>query len=300
MSVKAVCFLLIFSFFPFLLVAEYPEIQSTSAYKDPIFKQQQKETETWYLHNVRGLPPPPLTIYCYKPSPEDSLIQLAATFNLTIDTIATLNMLQNINDFDPDRTLLIPSSPGLFIPQDHSSSWFDNLEKSLHNQDFQSIALPLEKQLQNIHYYPGEYLPADIRSRFVRHIFLPPLDKLYITSPYGYRDHPFTGKWELHIGTDYRAAIGTNVKSCGDGEILFTGELDDYGKSIIIQHRNGYTSTYGHLSSILVRRGGDVLEGDIIGKSGNTGYSTGPHLHFEIRKNGLPQNPENLLSKSGK
>ena len=279
---------------------EYPLIQYTSTLKDPVFRQQQKETEAWYYNQARMQPSPPLTMYEYQSLSSDSLIQLAATFNLPVDTLATINNLQNIHDFEPGMHLLIPSSPGLFIPQEKDSQWFLNLKNSGFDREYMELNLPYKGGNVSFRYYPGEYIPREFRTRFVQPLFIPPLKDLYITSPYGYRDHPFTGKWELHVGTDFRAAMGTQVQSCSSGNILSIGRLEDYGKYIIIEHRNGYTSLYGHLNKILVQKGQMVQEGQIIGESGNTGYSTGPHLHFEIRKNGLPQNPENLLTKSGK
>ena len=284
---------------PLSLRAEYPEIQFTSSFRDPVFRQQQKETERWYYNRARSVPPPPLTIYSYQPREGDSLIQLAAVFNLTIDAIATLNNLENIHDFDTESPLLIPSNPGLFLHQDSRSSWNQALERELAGQESVELRLLFGDRKAGIRYFPGLYLPEQIRLRFVKQLFLPPLETMYVTSPFGYRHHPFTGQWELHVGTDYRAPVGTPVKSCADGTILSTGELEDYGKYIIINHRNGYSSMYGHLHTILVGRGQQVAEGETIATSGNSGLSTGPHLHFEIRKNGLPQNPENLLSKSG-
>ncbi len=278
---------------------EYPVIQNISIYSDPLFKQQQKETESWYFNKARSLPPPPLSLYQYRTEEGDSLIQLAAVFNLPVDTLASLNGIQNIADFRPGDSLLIPSNPGIYINEESSSPWYRNLLSHFREQPYQSLKVIVKREKTSFQYYPGQYLPESYRTRFVQPLFLSPLRELTVTSSYGYRDHPFTGKWELHTGTDFRAPTGTEIRTCGDGMILSTGELEDYGKYIIIQHRNKYTSLYGHLSRILVNVGDKVAEGDVIALSGNTGMSTGPHLHFEIRKNGLPQNPENLLSVSG-
>ena len=277
----------------------YPEIKTTLSISDPLFKQQQKETESWYFNQARARPAPPLSIYQYRTKPSDSLFQLAAIFNLTIDTLATINGFQSVYEFESGSLLIVPSNPGVYLEQNNSSRWIRTLKESLDDQEFQNIVLTVNGVKKEFRYYPGSYLPHSQRIRFVQPLFLPPLESLYVTSPYGYRDHPFTGQWELHKGIDYRANVGTAVRSCSNGKIFAYGELEDYGKYIIIQHRNGYTSLYGHLSRIEVAKGQIVDEGDIIGRSGNTGLSTGPHLHFEIRKNGLPQNPENLLNIGG-
>ena len=283
-----------------LIAQEYPVIKTTSVLSDPLFKQQQKETESWYFNQARSLPAPPLVLYQYETQSDESLVQLAAVFNLPVDTLATINGFQSMYDFEPGSVILIPSNPGIYINMGLSSRWNQNLSKEFEEkQNYKELRLFIDQKKEDVRYYPGEYLPSSLRLRFVKPLFSPPLETLYITSHYGYRDHPFTGEWELHTGTDYRAPIGTPVRSCSNGKILSYGELEDYGKYIIIQHRNGYTSLYGHLNKIQVTKGQIVDEGEEIGVSGNTGLSTGPHLHFEIRKNGLPRNPEDLLNIGG-
>ena len=91
--------------------------------------------------------------------------------------------------------------------------------------------------------------------------------------------------------------MGAPVFSCADGIVLSTGELEDYGKFIILKHKNGYNSMYSHLDKILVTEDQRVPEGFKIAESGNTGLSTGPHLHFEIRQYNKTVDPENLLLK---
>ncbi len=282
-----------------LLSAQYPLIRETRVYSDDIFKQQQQETESWYLNNARGLPAPPLTLYRYISGRQDSLIMLAATFNLPVDTLATVNGFENTSDFVPGMELIIPSAPGLYLYRKSQTSWMKSIRKDLSQAPFQSIVLNREGEKIEADYYSGINLPRASKTRFVLPLFTSPLTIRTITSPFGYRNHPVSGAWGLHRGTDYRAAMNTSIFSCGDGTVLSTGELADYGKYIIIKHRNGYTSLYGHLDRILVRRNQSVLEGDVIAESGNTGISTGPHLHFEIRKDGNPVDPENMLLKDG-
>jgi len=277
------------------LFAQYPVILNLSVFKDQLFSQQQKETESWYLNNARGNPSPPLSIYRYQPQDGDSLIVLASAFNLPIDTLATINGLENIRDFMTNKVLLIPSAPGLYLDTQSDSTWMKSLLLSLGETEYQVIFLKINDSIKKIRYYPGLPLPSEQKRRFVLSLFSPPLHHRVITSPYGYRNHPVTGKWGLHTGTDYRSPIGSPVYSCSDGIVLSVGKLEDYGKFIIIKHKNGYTSLYGHLNKIMVIRNQTVVEGTLIAKSGNTGISTGPHLHFEIRKNGSPVDPENLL-----
>ncbi|MEZ0536499.1 peptidoglycan DD-metalloendopeptidase family protein [Caldicellulosiruptoraceae bacterium PP1] len=110
-----------------------------------------------------------------------------------------------------------------------------------------------------------------------------------LSSRFGYRGR------EFHEGIDLAVPWGTSVYASDGGVIEFTGWSGGYGKLIIINHKNGYQTYYGHLSSIYVTPGQKVVKGQIIGKSGSTGRSTGPHLHFEVRKNGVPQNPLRYL-----
>lgn len=110
-----------------------------------------------------------------------------------------------------------------------------------------------------------------------------------ITSPFG----PRWGK--LHTGVDIAASVGTNVYASMSGKVIFSGCNGAYGNLVIIDHGNGFQSYYAHNSKLLVKVGQTVAKGDHIAESGNTGNSTGPHCHFEIRKNGVPVNPLNYV-----
>lgn len=112
-----------------------------------------------------------------------------------------------------------------------------------------------------------------------------------VTCEYGYRNHPVTGKYKLHTGVDLRASTGTKVYAANKGSVTTSGYSSAWGNYIILSHGGGVTTLYAHLSKRSVSKGDTVKQGDIIGYSGNTGYSTAPHLHFEISKNGKTYNP---------
>jgi murein DD-endopeptidase MepM/ murein hydrolase activator NlpD len=116
-----------------------------------------------------------------------------------------------------------------------------------------------------------------------------------ITSGMGMRKHPVGGFRGKHTGVDLAAKEGTSVAAAAAGTVVQTGEGEYIGKFVIISHKDSYTTIYGHCSQILTTPGKTVKKGQIIAKSGQTGRVTGAHLHFEIRKNGIPQNPLKYL-----
>jgi len=118
-----------------------------------------------------------------------------------------------------------------------------------------------------------------------------------LTSLFGYRSNPFDfGANEFHPGIDFKGHVGDAVKCTASGKVIFTGRQGGYGNCIHIRHTNNLETWYGHLSHIDVREGQHVTVGDVIGRIGSTGRSTGPHLHYEVRKNGHPVNPVQYLS----
>lgn len=118
----------------------------------------------------------------------------------------------------------------------------------------------------------------------------------YITSQFGMRVHPVTGIYKLHTGTDIRAPIGANFIAANDGVVVKAGWNNAYGKMVMIDHGGGVMTLYAHGSEICVELGQVVKRGEIILKVGSTGYSTGPHAHFEVRINGQYVNPLDYIT----
>ncbi len=116
-----------------------------------------------------------------------------------------------------------------------------------------------------------------------------------VTSSFGMRVDPFLGRMAMHTGIDFRQDSGTPVRATASGKIVSAGPDGGYGNMVEIEHGNNLASLYGHLSAILVSEGQWVEKGAIIGKVGSTGRSTGPHLHYEVRVNDSPVNPERFL-----
>ena len=146
----------------------------------------------------------------------------------------------------------------------------------------------------------GEYFDGtgkSLRAAFLR----APVAFRRISSIFGGRRHPVLGTWRQHKGTDYAAAMGTPVRSVGDGVVIFAGRKGGYGNVIDIRHRNGYVSRYGHLRGFAkgIHGGTRVSIGSTIGYVGMTGLATGPHLHFEILVGGVQRDPRVALRMQG-
>jgi murein DD-endopeptidase MepM/ murein hydrolase activator NlpD len=125
-----------------------------------------------------------------------------------------------------------------------------------------------------------------------------PLAFSRITSGFKMRFHPILQAWRAHLGVDYAAPIGTAVRGVGDGVVEFAGVQSGYGNVVKIKHQGTISTVYAHLSKIDVRLGQAVSQGQIVGKVGMTGWSTGPHLHFEYRVNGVYQDPQTVARRN--
>ncbi len=119
-----------------------------------------------------------------------------------------------------------------------------------------------------------------------------------IVSGFGYRNDPYLGHWHLHTGLDFHAYMNTPVKATAGGRVICAGYSatgQGYGIQVEIDHGNGYITKYAHLSKVKVKYGQKVKRGDIIGLTGSTGWSTGPHLHYEVIKNGVKVDPQHYF-----
>lgn len=122
-----------------------------------------------------------------------------------------------------------------------------------------------------------------------------PVKNARMTSRFGYRTNPVSGNYGFHTGLDLAAAEGTEVSAAFYGRIEETGENDVWGKFILMEHSDGFATYYCHLSEVFVKKDTVIRQGETIGLVGSTGWSTGPHLHFEVRINGVRVDPEKLL-----
>jgi len=139
--------------------------------------------------------------------------------------------------------------------------------------------------------YLGKKIPKALSKKEYLRSFRVPLNKMKVTSKFGYRFHPVLKKRKLHKGVDLKAPMNTPLYAPIGGIVTYSGWASGYGKYIKIKHKHGYETRYGHLNKLLVKTGTKVKKGQVIAKTGNTGRSTGPHLHYEVRDRGKPLDP---------
>lgn len=143
----------------------------------------------------------------------------------------------------------------------------------------------LEAQIADIQAKTSGQVPV-FRGRFIN-----PVPGARRSSGFGSRRHPISGRTKMHTGVDLAAPSGTPIKAAGAGKVITAAYLNGYGNTIVIDHGGGVSTLYGHCSRLYARVGQNVSTGDRIAAVGSTGYSTGPHCHFEVRINGRPVNP---------
>jgi murein DD-endopeptidase MepM/ murein hydrolase activator NlpD len=149
--------------------------------------------------------------------------------------------------------------------------------------------LSQRKAYRAVQFGNGYYAPdgGNLRKAFLRS----PLEFSRVSSGFGMRRHPIARVWRAHEGIDYAAPTGTRVRAVGDAVVDFAGPKGGYGKVVILRHQGAYTTVYAHLSRIAVKRGARIAQNDTIGFVGQTGWATGPHLHYEFRISGKARNP---------
>ena len=155
----------------------------------------------------------------------------------------------------------------------------------------------LDKLLREIELQKQSYGEINMKYKYNQGLFanmpaLKPMDGYYSSSGFGLRMHPVLGIYKTHEGLDIVSDVGTPVYAAGDGVVEYSAHSGGgYGMVIVINHGYGYQTLYAHMSKLLVREGRQIKRGDLIGRSGNTGLVSGPHLHYEVRLRGVKQNP---------
>jgi murein DD-endopeptidase MepM/ murein hydrolase activator NlpD len=227
----------------------------------------------------------------------DSVSKIAARFSLSIDAVIASNNISNARRLQEGELLRIPNMDGIpyTVKRGDSLSKISRsmgvpLEVILDANDIRSEAIGQGETL----FIPGARMNPEALKRALGELFIYPI-RGRLSSPFGWRNDPITGVRRYHAALDLAAGIGTPVKAAMDGTVSVASVDRVYGKFIILVHTGGYQTLYAHLSTAAVKKGDQVKQGSKIGEVGNTGYSTGPHLHFAVFKNGRPLNPLDML-----
>ncbi|MDR1177312.1 MAG: M23 family metallopeptidase [Spirochaetaceae bacterium] len=238
-----------------------------------------------------------LTVFVYRPGDNEDIFSIAARCNVPYSGIATLNRLNHPASLANAEALLLPSIPGVFIP-DSPESDLEMVMASSRTQGF-AITVTRNGRKESFRFLPGSDFSPTERAFFLNTSFRFPLRTYTLTSSFGPRINPVTGNPGFHGGLDLAAPLGTDIFAARDGIVSEIGEDPIYGKYIIIQHGETWVSLYGHLSTVLTGLRNSVQSGTVIGRVGSTGQSTGPHLHFELRQNGMARDPGRYLFREG-
>lgn len=222
----------------------------------------------------------------------ECLWTIARKHHVSMETIIAQNDLASPRYLRPGQILEIVDTDGLFITVKKGDTVSGILDR--YNVELTDL----------VNSNPG----VDVDRLSIRQkLFLPgtkALGELWrfawpahgrISSRYGYRYHPIFHRRMMHTGLDIAARYGSPIRAALAGRVVFAGRKGGYGKTVVLDHANGYETLYGHCSKILVKRGQTVKKGQQIATVGNTGISTGPHLHFEVEQHGKRMNPEKAL-----
>ena len=289
-----------FVFLSFFLVyaqsdSVYPLIQSLT-FRDPLFKQYTEDVASARIALAHGKTNEelPIKFYRYKVEPGWDVLGIVARCCIDNAGIITLNRIQSAKDDLAGLYVLLPTVPGLYIPEDTGNP-LEKLEAAACEKKLiKPLQLNIATQRGNrkVYYFPNDKLDETTWRYFLSPLYRFPLDSGILTSPFGKRPSPFSGKPSYHPGIDLAAPTGSPVYACAPGKVTAVLFSNVYGNHIIIKHNDGNESLYGHLSKTIATLNQIVKAGTLIGEVGSTGMSTGPHLHFEIRKSGVPTDPQ--------
>ncbi len=239
-----------------------------------------------------------LQVSDYEIQAGDTLGQIAIDHSLYMDTLISFNQISNVRRMQVGAHLSVPNRDGLL----HQVEGGDTLSGLSDEYDVEFNAILDANSMTSAELQPGQalFIPgARMNSTDLRLV----LGELFIrpsvgrfTSGFGYRADPFTGVRRFHNGADWARYIGSPIKASMGGTVVHVErQLGNYGRFVIIQHHKGFQTLYAHMNTVYVRRGQYVSQGEVIGEMGNTGRSTGPHLHFSIIKNGAFVDPTAYL-----
>ncbi|GHU97917.1 hypothetical protein FACS189483_05140 [Spirochaetia bacterium] len=240
-----------------------------------------------------------LLLSAYTIQSGDTISELAVHFGLDQGTLISLNSIRYPRALRIGQILQIPNQDGIL----YKVKAGDTLASIAEKQGIQAPAIQMVNELfsEQINtgtslFIPGVKMDNGELQEIIGTVFIWPI-RGYITSNYGYRPNPFGGGGrQFHTGLDIGAPMGTPIAAAMSGRVISVGYNETNGNYVVISHHSGYRTLYAHMSVIRVKSGAYVGTGTRIGDVGNTGYSTGPHLHFTVYKNGVTVNPRTLMN----
>lgn len=235
----------------------------------------------------------PVSTLDYTIQKGDSIHSISGKFGLDAMTIVNYNKI-----IDPIRIvrgtkIKIPNQDGIIVKVDKKNTLDTISEKyKIEKEELIRINnLSDEEEIKSdIVFVPGIHFDSITKALILGEYFRAPVYGRF-TSYFGFRKDPWTKLRSFHQGVDIANNYGTKIRAAGSGKVIFIGEYWPLGLCVKIQHLNGYVSYYGHLSEITVKLNSYVNTGQVIGLMGSSGRSTGAHLHFEVRRNGVSINP---------
>nr|WP_246226740.1 M23 family metallopeptidase [Entomospira culicis] len=266
--------------------------------EDENFRLLLKDIEINYQRIAQKKEILPLKFYFYRTQKGESLFTIAARLNLNYDSIASLNRLASPALLEEGFLLILPNIPALYLYNETTEPLFLTIKSRLHTEErmpFSAVYYhPEERRDLHINVYINQKFSTQERLTFLSGFFLWPITgERIITSDYGRRIDPIAHQsYHHHNGIDLRLAMGSDVFASRMGRVRYVGYNDVLGHHLILQHDQGFETIYGHLTRSIVQVGENIHAGQKIAISGNSGLSTGPHLHFEIRKYGKPIDPK--------
>ena len=241
---------------------------------------------------------PKLTFYKYIVKKDDTFWKIISKTSQDMDTILSCNFLSSPKSIKKGMTLFIPNMRGIIKKNTDKQKSIKIIKKTNIKIEYVNHINKTQDIEKKYLFIPCGKISKLEKSLFLGTAFMYPLKGGRETSGFGTRRDPINRRrHSFHKGLDIACQLKTPIRASRNGKVLFAGYKGGYGKLVILKHEFGYQTYYGHLSKIKVKKGQSVKIGKTIALSGNTGRTTGPHLHFEIRRNKRAINPKRFLRK---
>lgn len=271
-----------------------PEIESyLFEYVENPAAEEEREVEVPHVSVLASIDPVSYTV-----ARGDTLSEISEDYGVSLGTLISFNQIQDVRKIKAGTALKIPNSNGVLYTVrkgDNLSLIADRHDISLNDildaNDLETSVIRAGQEL----FIPGAEISSFELKKATGRLFIYPAAGS-LSSPFGMRNDPFTGVRRMHYGIDLANYTGSPVKASMEGRVIAAGYSSrTYGNYVIVKHSGGFQTLYGHLQDVYVTNGMSVRQGQTIGTMGNTGRSTGPHLHFSIYKYQNPVDPLTYL-----